>query len=176
MDHARSDSRRRAARPSPTESSSDELAVLDNGEEHRQRQSWSRNFTPQRPTPQKRRLSGTESPDELAADGDEYWRSSRYSRSRRSRSRSRDRSRDRPSRSESEDRMSADDSRSERHHDMSDRSPTPVPPVEAPPPKPEHLNYREKFVLRGHLRGVSAVQFSPDCSMIASGSMSCDNE
>lgn len=56
------------------------------------------------------------------------------------------------------------------HDDMSDRSSTPVPSVEAPV-KPERLNYKEKFVLRGHLRGVSAVQFSPDCSMIASGSM-----
>lgn len=54
--------------------------------------------------------------------------------------------------------------------DTSDRSPTPMPSVEAPL-KPERLNYKEKFVLRGHLRGVSAVQFSPDCSMIASGSM-----
>lgn len=46
---------------------------------------------------------------------------------------------------------------------------TPVPPP--PPPKPERLNYKEKFLLRGHLRGVSAVQFSPDGSMIASGGM-----
>lgn len=53
---------------------------------------------------------------------------------------------------------------------------TPIPaemPVSPPPPpKPERLFYREKFLLRGHLRGVSAVQFSPDGSMIASGGMS----
>jgi hypothetical protein len=50
-----------------------------------------------------------------------------------------------------------------------------VPPTNAttpPPSKPESLNYKEKYVLKAHLRGVSTVQFSPDCSMIASGGMS----
>lgn len=45
---------------------------------------------------------------------------------------------------------------------------TPTPPPPPPPPKPERLYYKEKLVLRGHQRGVAAVQFSPDGSMIAS--------
>ncbi|OOF99156.1 hypothetical protein ASPCADRAFT_504637 [Aspergillus carbonarius ITEM 5010] len=49
------------------------------------------------------------------------------------------------------------------------RSPTPVSQPPPPPPKPDKVNYRQKYLLRGHLRGVSAVQFSPDSSMIASG-------
>ena len=53
--------------------------------------------------------------------------------------------------------------------DYEDRSPTPVPPPPPVPPKPDKLEYRAKFLLRGHLRGVSAVKFSPDASMIASG-------
>lgn len=56
--------------------------------------------------------------------------------------------------------------------EYSDRSPTPVPPPPPPPaPKPDRLNYKEKYLLRGHLRGISAVRFSPDASMIASGGM-----
>ena len=52
------------------------------------------------------------------------------------------------------------------------RSPVqPVAEKPAPPSKPETLNYKEKYVLKAHLRGVSTVQFSPDCSMIASGGM-----
>lgn len=47
------------------------------------------------------------------------------------------------------------------------RTPSPPPPP-PPPPKPERLYYRETLVLRGHQRGVAAVQFSPDGSMIAS--------
>lgn len=47
------------------------------------------------------------------------------------------------------------------------RTPSPPPP----PPKPDRLYYKEKFILKGNLRGVSAVQFSPDGSMIASCGM-----
>ncbi|PWY91831.1 WD40 repeat-like protein [Aspergillus sclerotioniger CBS 115572] len=50
-----------------------------------------------------------------------------------------------------------------------ERSPTPVPQPPPPPPKPDKVNYYQKYLLRGHLRGVSAVRFSPDSSMIASG-------
>ncbi|RAL01359.1 WD40 repeat domain-containing protein [Aspergillus ibericus CBS 121593] len=50
-----------------------------------------------------------------------------------------------------------------------ERSPTPVPQPPPPPPKPDKVNYHQKYLLRGHLRGVSAVRFSPDSSMIASG-------
>ncbi|PWY78215.1 WD40 repeat-like protein [Aspergillus heteromorphus CBS 117.55] len=48
-------------------------------------------------------------------------------------------------------------------------SPTPVPQPPPPPPKPDKVNYHQKYLLRGHLRGVSAVRFSPDSTMIASG-------
>ena len=135
-----------------------------------------KNFTPQRPNHQGRRLSDSESPDELAVDADEYWRSSRNRRSPSPIHRSGDLSSNAErsqSNGPSEDRMSpADGDRNAVRDNMSDRSGTPGPAVAAPPPKPERLNYREKFVLRGHLRGVSAVQFSPDCSMIASAGMS----
>ena len=69
------------------------------------------------------------------------------------------------------------------HLDHSETTPMPpvasppmlMPPPPPPPPqqplKPEQINYREKYLLRGHLRGVSAVQFSRDGSMIASGGM-----
>lgn len=50
---------------------------------------------------------------------------------------------------------------------------TPSPaPVMAP--KPERLNYKEKFFIKAHVRGVSAVKFSPDGSMICSGGMLVD--
>lgn len=68
-----------------------------------------------------------------------------------------------------DDEFRDEDRMEDREGVQSDRSPTPVAPP--PPPKPERLDYREKFVLRGHLRGVSAVRFSPDSSMIASAGM-----
>ncbi|KAJ5179816.1 WD repeat protein [Penicillium capsulatum] len=169
MDHAHDNPRRRDDRSrSPVESSSDELAAgLDRQEAKRRRTSWTtqKNSTPQHSSQQERRYSESEGTDEYAADADEYWRRSRgHRRSRSPINRPSDLSHD-PERARESDRLSED--RTPRRNDMSDRSPTPVP--YAPPPKPDHLDYREKFVLRGHLRGVSAVQFSPDCSMIASG-------
>lgn len=184
---AQSRSRRRETRAqSPAESSSDELATgSDRGEAQRRRTSWSqqKNFTPRRATPNKRQYDESESSDELAVDAHDYWHSSRPRR----RSPSpinrptpterihQDRSAD-ESDALSEDRLErhGDNHRSARD-DMSDRSPTPAPPAAAvpqPPPKPEHLNYKEKYVLKAHLRGVSTVQFSPDCTMIASGGVS----
>ncbi|KAJ5627396.1 hypothetical protein N7528_004823 [Penicillium herquei] len=174
MEHANTRSRRREDRQSPTESSTDELAAgSDREEAQNRRASWNahKDFTPRRSSHQDRPASESESPDELTAG--EYWRRSpRNSRSLSPIDRSADRSRSR-SRSQSrlsEDRLStADDENVPIRDDISDRSSTPLPSVAPSPPKPEHLDYREKFVLQGHIRGVSAVQFSPDCSMIASG-------
>jgi COMPASS component SWD3 len=105
-------------------------------------------------------------------DADEYWRSSRKRNHRRSPSPiARPSIRDDLSQGESDDLAEddvagSDENRARDADNWTDRSATPLaPPL---PPKPEHLNYKEKFVMRGHLRGVSAVQFSPDCSMIAS--------
>ncbi|KAJ5564270.1 hypothetical protein N7513_000512 [Penicillium frequentans] len=170
MDHSHSSrSRRRETRVSPVESSSDELAAASDHEQaDRRRTSWGvhKNFTPQRPN-HDRHPRDSDSPDELAVDADEYWRASRNRRSPSPINRPADLS----SGGEhlSEDRLStADENNTPIRDNMSDRASTPIPPVPALPPKPDHLNYREKFVLQGHLRGVSAVQFSPDCSMIAS--------
>lgn len=182
MDNAHPRTRRRDPRSqSPVESSSDELAAgSEHDEAERRRASWNaqKNFTPQRPNAKDRRYRETESPDELAINADEYWRSSRNRRSPSPINR-RDDLRSREGRSQDEsDSLGGDRTSNEgaNHaetldNSMSDRESTPVASVPGPPPKPERLNYREKFVLRGHLRGVSAVQFSPDCSMIASAGM-----
>lgn len=161
---------------SPTESSSDELAAGSEHEEaERRRASWNtqKNFTPLRPT-KERRLSESESTDELAVDAEEYWRSSR--KRRRTPSPDEDRS-SQGGRSRngsdalSDDRVNVADEDSAGRDDLSDRSATPVPSAPLPP-KPEELNYKEKFVFKGHVRGLAAVQFSPDGSMVASSGMS----
>ncbi|KAM5460955.1 WD domain protein [Microsporum ferrugineum] len=48
------------------------------------------------------------------------------------------------------------------------RDGTPKEQTPQPTPQPERLHYKEKFVLKGHQRGVSAVKFSPDGTMVAS--------
>ncbi|KAJ5935171.1 hypothetical protein N7466_004718 [Penicillium verhagenii] len=173
MDYSHSKSRRRETRESPVESSSDELAAISDHEPaDRRRTSWGvhKNFTPQRPI-HDRHVRESESPDELAVDADEYWRTSRNRRSPKSVTRpvnlpaNASRNAERRSEDQSSD---ADQDITPIHDDMSDRSATPIPPAPELPPKPTKVNYHEKFVLHGHLRGVSAVQFSPDCSMIAS--------
>ncbi|KAF3387405.1 WD repeat-containing protein 5 [Penicillium rolfsii] len=174
MDSSRPRTRRRESRENPaSSSSSDELAAGPEVDESElRRSSWTKHksFTPQRPTHQERQYRESQSSDELAGDADDYWRDSRDRRSRSPNDRHTDSSsNDRPQGKSDEDRMSDDDETLAPDRDnMSDRPSTPVPSVEAPS-KPERLNYKEKFVLRGHLRGVSAVKFSPDCSMIASG-------
>jgi COMPASS component SWD3 len=177
MDHLTPQPRRRDPRAkSPSESSSDELAAVSAHEEaERRRASWTKGITPQRPKKSGRLYSGSESPDELAVDADEYWRSSRTRNRHRSpspinRTSSHDgHSQGGPEELPEDDTVDTDEDQARDADNWSDRSATPVAPKL--PPKPDHLNYKEKFVMRGHLRGVSAVQFSPDCSMIASAGM-----
>jgi len=183
MDDAQSRSRRRGSRTeSAVESPLDESAPGSDHEAKRRRTSWSqRDFTSEHASPNKRHYEESDGQNELGAGEDEYWRGSRSRRSPSPINRPtpsehmhEDRSPD-ESDDLSEDRLGRDD---EKHRstreDMSDRSTTPVQPAAAEPPppsKPESLNYKEKYVLKAHLRGVSTVQFSPDCSMIASGGM-----
>ncbi|EIT72787.1 WD40 repeat-containing protein [Aspergillus oryzae 100-8] len=164
---------------SPVESSSDELAAgSDHDEAERRRASWTlqKALPPKRPNTRLRSFSGSESPDELAVDADVYWRS----RNRGRNSSPSEVSAAGPSsehyQDEEEVDADVDDNESPMEGDAepeqaySDRSPTPVPPPPPPPPpKPDKINYQQKFLLRGHLRGVSAVRFSPDSTMIASG-------
>ncbi|KAL2012056.1 hypothetical protein VTN00DRAFT_4774 [Thermoascus crustaceus] len=70
-----------------------------------------------------------------------------------------------------EDNQPGEDSNNNSAPDHAERTPTPPPPP--PPPKPERLNYKLRSILKGHLRGVSQVKFSPDGSMIASGGADC---
>ncbi|WEW58067.1 WD domain protein [Emydomyces testavorans] len=166
------------------ESSSDELGA--NSDVERRRASWLKQVRttyqsprPYKATPRQTMHSDSESPDELAADHHHaYWRRHHSTQRRGTRSTSRDSCRSDRSRREDRDDDDDDDEVDESSEDESGdenmqqqpidravRVRTPTPP---PPPKPERLNYREKMVLRGHQRGVSAVQFSPDGSMIAS--------
>lgn len=66
-----------------------------------------------------------------------------------------------------DDNQPGEDSNNSAPDRPAERTPTPPPPP--PPPKPERLNYKLRSILKGHLRGVSQVKFSPDGSMIASG-------
>lgn len=194
---------------SPTESSSDELAAGSEHEAERRRASWSiqKAVPPKRPYRRSRSYSGSESPDELTMDAQDYWRSrgrGRKSPSEVSAEPSSEQYQDEDEDAEEEGEEGAEveeedvgvegDAEDVEIEDVeeipadveepeaaaaaevaneqpySDRSPTPVPPPPPPPPpKPDKLNYQQKFLLRGHLRGVSAVKFSPDVSMIASG-------
>lgn len=175
MSHSNSQTRRRSFRDqSPAESSSDELAAgSDHDEAERRRASWTqqKGFTPQRPQNSSRHYSKSESPDELAVDAGEYWRSSRNSdrgRSQSPRSRSRSRGGSRRGSNSPDDDMSGPDTEDRATDEWIECS-DPDPPTFLL--KPDHVNYKEKFVLRGHLRGVSQVQFSPDGTMIASAGM-----
>ncbi|RAH73361.1 WD40 repeat domain-containing protein [Aspergillus aculeatinus CBS 121060] len=199
--------------------SSDELAAgseHDEAEERRRRASWSLQkqknvYTPQRPyrPPLRRSSSGSESPDELTIDAEEYWRSTKKRGSIGPQPQPHDQDDEKVSRdsinhdnnddenaredepphdnypgdNEDEEMVNADDGLDvdepepttngdlveETPESYPDRSPTPVSQPPLPPPKPDKVEYRAKFLLRGHLRGVSAVRFSPDASMIASG-------
>lgn len=155
---------------SPMASPADEPAADSDreGPDHRRTSyDMKEDSPPERPYPRSRSLSGSRSLEELGVDSDAYWR--------RNRDGDRSPSRDVSVRGEDDREPYREDFADEfrpcdedREVAQADRSPTPVAP---PPPKPETLNYKEKFLLKGHLRGVSAVKFSPDSSMIASGGM-----
>lgn len=186
---------------SPIESSSDELAAGSDHDEERRRTSWTiqKTYPPKRPYPRSRSFSGSESSDELAVDAGEYWRSrNRGRRSPTTQSQSQSQSNmstrgdregdgyeegDGTGENDGEGDYGAgtreigaegEDGDGDRRADGdgdgnargSDRSPTPVPPS-----KPDRVNYKQKYLLRGHLRGVSAVRFSPDATMLASAGM-----
>lgn len=108
----------------------------------------------------------SESSDELAGDHSLYWQQRKQMSNGSASSRE---STSTPTGSQKAHESEVDafeDGQSERFVDRSVRTPTPTPPP--PPPKPERLNYKEKFILRGHQRGVSNVEFSPDGTMLAS--------
>lgn len=96
----------------------------------------------------------SESADELGDHVHTFWRQRR----------SRSQSQPRQNMSEESPEQSGEGTPIE----TSRRSPIQRPPAPPPPPKPTRLNYKQKFVLKGHKRGVAAVKFSPDGSMIAS--------
>ena len=168
---------------SPIESSSDELAAGSDHDEQRRRTSWTiqKTYPPKRPYPRSRSFSESESSDELAVDAEVYWRSRNRGRSpTQSQSNMSSQKAVEDAEGEGEENEGGDSEAGDAEDDVneidedahSDRSPTPVPPPPPPPPpKPEKLNYRQKYLLRGHLRGVSAVRFSPDASMLASAGM-----
>lgn len=170
-DYPPSKSRRKENDPSrsPVESPPDELAPGSDREgAERRRNSWTMQDSPQHAYPRSRSLSGSESPDELARDTDSYWESRGHGRSP-SPEMSVQRERDERDYRDNYDNEFRGVDHIDHERTQPERSPTPV--ARPPPPKPEKLNYKEKFLLRGHLRGVSAVRFSPDSSMIASGGM-----
>lgn len=168
---------------SPIESSSDELAAGSDHDEQRRRTSWTiqKTYPPKRPYPRSRSFSESESSDELAVDAEVYWRSRNRGRSpTQSQSNMSSQEDIEDDEGEGEENEGGDSEAGDAEDDVneadedahSNRSPTPVPPPPPPPPpKPEKLNYRQKYLLRGHLRGVSAVRFSPDASMLASAGM-----
>lgn len=182
-DSATEDQSERESRARDESSSSDELAATSDYELERRRASWSakkaianrRQFKNQSHSP-----NGSDSPDELAMDADEPWK-----RNKRQESPTRDESVE--PEHHSEDQEESDLKREESgdftpanddtNNTESNDAPSPKqfeqPPSEPgpppPPPKPDRVNYVQKYVLKGHLRGVSAVKFSPDRTMIASG-------
>ncbi|QVM07346.1 WD domain protein [Coccidioides posadasii str. Silveira] len=167
------------------DSSSDELGA--NSDVERRRASWLKQVRttyqsprPYKTTPRQTTNSDSESPDELAVDHHHtYWRRQsamrrsilstprESSRSERHRTEDADDDDDDEGEESSED-TSEDENRAKEKAERPVRVRTPTPPPPPPPPKPERLNYKQKLVLKGHQRGVSAVQFSPDGSMIAS--------
>ncbi|KAH8705562.1 WD repeat protein [Talaromyces proteolyticus] len=170
--------------PANESSSSDELAATpDYDMEERRRASWSakkaianrRQYKPEPNSP-----SVSDSPDELSMDADVFW-----GRNTREQSPAK-KAPTPPVQIEEEEtelavkmaiepltpapaESSADLESRARSVEEPERIATPEPAPPPTPPKPDHVNYVQKYILKGHLRGVSAVKFSPDRTMLASG-------
>jgi COMPASS component SWD3 len=163
-------------------SSSDELAATSDYELERRRASWSakksianrRQYKNQSHSP-----NGSDSPDELSMVADGPWK-----RNTREQSPTKDESAESDHHAENREETDmkeesgdftpvngdtnntgSKDAKSPGQFEQPPSEPAPPPP----PPKPDRVNYVQKHLLKGHLRGVSAVRFSPDRTMIASG-------
>lgn len=164
-------------------SSSDELAAASDYELERRRASWSAKkaiANRRQYKNQPHSLNGSDSPDELAMDADEPWK-----RNTREQSPTRDESAesDHLAEDQEETDMKGEESgdftpanddtnnteSNNAHSPEEFEQPPSEPAPPPPPPKPDRVNYVQKHLLKGHLRGVSAVRFSPDRTMIASG-------
>ncbi|KZZ90701.1 WD repeat-containing protein 5B [Ascosphaera apis ARSEF 7405] len=111
------------------------------------------------------------SPDPLTEDSDAYWESSKHHRYSPGSEHSADFAHRHNSVEDNGDttpRYSTLGPQQEKLSRRHDRDTTPLSAHE-----PVWSGYREKYVLKGHTRGVSAVQFSPDGTMIASSSADC---
>lgn len=172
-------------------SSSDELAATSDYELERRRTSWSarkavnteRNYKSRSGSP-----NGSESPDELAMDAEERWKNdvsqkesspSRKTGEEESRQHSDDHDEQTDMNGMKEDgdledftlaNDDAENPESNDTHSLAQSDQAPPPPL--PPPKPDRVHYVQKYLLTGHVRGVAAVKFSPDRTMIASGGIS----
>lgn len=181
-DSATEDQSERESPARDESSSSDELAATSDYELERRRTSWSakkaianrRQYKNQSHSP-----NGSDSPDELSMDADGPWK-----RNTREQSPSKDESVESDHHAENEETdMKAEESgdftpanddtnnteSNDAHSPEQFEQPPSEPAPPPPPPKPDRVNYVQKHLLKGHLRGVSAVRFSPDQTMIASG-------
>lgn len=183
-DSATEDQSERESAARDESSSTDELAATSDSELERRRASWSAKKAIANRRQYKNRShspNGSDSPDELSMVADGPW-----NRSTREQSPTKDEPTESDHLAENQDETDmkedetgeftpandetnntdSNDIHSPREFEHPPSEPAPPPP---PPPKPDRVNYVQKHLLKGHLRGVSAVKFSPDRTMIASG-------